>query len=120
MKNRSKNNYVFAVSFLQTIILLFSPIILIYRLLKRKEDSKRFIEKYGIATRKKNKKNLIWFHGASVGELLSIIPLLNHYDKDEYIDQILVTSSTLSSSKVLKNSNIIRLFINFILWIISL
>ena len=83
-----------------TIILIFSPIILIYRLFKKKEDPKRFYEKFGIPSKKKNKKNLIWFHGASVGELLSILPLLNHYDKDKNIDQILVTSSTVSSSKV--------------------
>ncbi len=84
----------------QTIILIFSPIILIYRLFKKKEDSKRFYEKFGIPTKNKYKKNLIWFHGASVGELLSITPLLNHYDKNKKIDQILVTSSTVSSSKV--------------------
>ncbi len=83
-----------------TIILIFSPIILIYRLFKKKEDPKRFYEKFSIPSKKKNKKNLIWFHGASVGELLSILPLLNHYDKDKNIDQILVTSSTVSSSKV--------------------
>ena len=39
---------------------------------------------------------------ASVGEILSIIPLIKHYDKKKSIKQILITSSTLSSLKILK------------------
>ena len=46
--------------------------------------------------------NLIWFHGASVGEIQSIIPLIENYEKDKTINQILITSSTLSSSKILE------------------
>ena len=85
-----------------TVILLFSPIILIFRLIKKKEDKIRFREKLSIATKKKSKGNLIWFHGASVGELLSIIPLIKYYENKKYISQILITSSTVSSSKVLE------------------
>ena len=85
-----------------TLILLFSPIIIIIRLLKKKEDKKRFKEKFTFTTKFKSKRNLIWFHGASVGELLSIIPLIKYYEKKKNIDQILVTSSTVSSSNVLK------------------
>jgi len=85
-----------------TVILLFSPIILIFRLIKKKEDKIRFKEKLSIATKKKSKGNLIWFHGASVGELLSIIPLIKYYENKKYISQILITSSTVSSSKVLE------------------
>ena len=48
------------------------------------------------------KGKLIWFHGASVGELLSVMPLLKKLERDSKISQILVTSNTLSSSKVLK------------------
>ena len=88
------------------IILIFSPLIIIIRILKNKEDNKRFIEKFSIPSKKRNKGKLIWFHGASVGELLSVIPLIKNYEKKKYIKQILVTSSTLSSSKILRKFNL--------------
>ena len=84
------------------IVIIFSPIILIYRFLKKKEDKKRFIEKFVLFSKKKNDGKLIWFHGASVGEILSVIPLIKKYEKKRDISQILITSSTLSSSKVIK------------------
>ena len=85
-----------------TILLLFSPIIIILRIIKNKENKIRFLEKFGITKNKRRKGKLIWFHGASVGELLSIIPLIQYYEKNKLIDQILVTSSTLSSQKILE------------------
>ena len=87
------------------IALLISPIIIIYRIFKNKEDKKRFIEKFGFSSKKRKKGKLIWFHGASVGEILSVIPLIKNYEKKKSIKQILVTSSTLSSSKVLNKFN---------------
>ncbi len=83
------------------LILILSPFILIIRLIKRKEDPKRFKEKFCFFSEKKNKGKLIWFHGASVGELQSIVPLIEQLDKNEKIKQILITSNTLSSSKVI-------------------
>ena len=87
------------------LVLIFSPIIIIIRLLKKKEDIIRFKEKFGFFSKKRTKGKLIWFHGASVGEIQSIIPLLEKFEKNNKISQILITSNTLSSSKILKKLN---------------
>ena len=85
------------------LIILISPIIILIRILKKKEDPKRFREKFCFFSKKKIKGKLIWFHGASVGEILSIIPLVEKFEKKKNIRQILITSNTLSSSKILSN-----------------
>ena len=88
---------------LTCLILILSPIILILRLIKKKEDPIRFTEKFSYFSKKKKIGNLVWFHGASVGELQSIIPIVEKYDKNKKINQILITSNTLSSSKIINN-----------------
>ena len=91
----------FVYKVLTNIVLFFSPIIILFRILKKKEDPIRFKEKLGYYTKKRVNGKLIWFHGASVGEILSIIPLIHKYEENRSIEKILITSNTLSSSKVI-------------------
>ena len=83
-----------------TLIIIISPIIILIRVFKNKEHKIRYKEKFSFSSKKRANGKLIWFHGASVGEILSIIPLIKIYEKNKYISQILITSSTLSSSKI--------------------
>ena len=83
------------------LIFLISPIIIIFRLIKKKEDPKRFTEKFCFFGKKRGKGKIIWFHGASVGELQSVVPILEKIEKNKSIKKILITSNTLSSSKIL-------------------
>ena len=83
-------------------IILFSPIIILIRIFKKKEDKIRFREKFCFFSKKRNQGKLIWFHGSSVGEIMSVLPIINEYEKNNSIKTILITSSTLSSSKILE------------------
>jgi len=85
-----------------SLIILFSPIIIIIRILKKKEDKIRFKEKLCFFSLKRKNGNLVWFHGSSVGEILSIVPLIEKLEKNNSIKQILITSSTLSSASIFK------------------
>ena len=97
---------IFAYRFFINLIFVLSPIILIFRFLKKKEHIVRFKEKFCFFTKKKVRGKLLWFHGASVGELQSIIPLIEKIEKNKNIKNILITTNTLSSAKVIDKLNL--------------
>lgn len=70
---------------------------LYFRIIRKKESPIRYREKLGITEKKRNDGYLIWFHCSSIGELKSIFPIIDYYLKK---NQILVTTSTLSSNEV--------------------
>ncbi len=86
--------------FLINLTIFFLPLIGIYRIIQGKENINSIKQKFGFYTKNK-KNNLIWFHGSSVGEILSVVPLIHELEKNKKINQILITSNTLSSSKII-------------------
>ncbi len=100
---------------LATFLLYPLLILLIYlRKFLGKEDKLRFKEKFLIkknsfSSPAKNKK-VIWFHAASIGEVNSIIPFINHILKEKNDIFVLLTSTSLSSSELIKKKNRFRLF----------
>ena len=80
----------------------FAPIYLHYRKIKKKEDSIRYKEKLSKINIKRGDGFLIWFHVASVGEAMSILPLIDVCLNEKKISRILITSITLSSGKILE------------------
>ena len=102
----------FIYSILTNIIFLFSPLIFIFRILKKKEDINRFQEKYCIYS-EKNFQKTIWFHAVSVGELMSIIPILNRLENNKKVKKIIVTTSTISSAKIFKKQKFKKIIHKF-------
>ena len=92
----------FLYQMLMIILTVLSPLIIVFRIYKKKEDPKRLKEKFCFPSKKRIAGNLIWLHGSSVGELLSAIPLVYELERNKSINQILITSSTLSSAEIFK------------------
>jgi len=84
--------------------------------LKKKEHSVRYKEKLSEITLERGGGFLLWYHVASVGEAMSILPLIEKFEREDKIKKILITTITLSSAQVLKkkygdNSKIIHQFL---------
>ena len=81
-------------------------IILIYlRKLFNKEDHNRYKEKIFTSRflpDRDQKKQLIWFHAASIGEVQSIFPLIKKLNNENKNLEFLITTVTLSSGNIVK------------------
>jgi len=80
----------------------FAPVYLYFRKLRKKEDSISYKEKLAAIEVSREEGFLIWFHVASIGEAMSILPLIESCMEEKKINKILLTSITLSSGKILK------------------
>jgi 3-deoxy-D-manno-octulosonic-acid transferase len=70
--------------------------LLAWRLKRGKENAARLAERYGKASLPRTSGPLIWLHGASVGEMLAVIPLIEHIRAQNFA--VLVTSGTVTSA----------------------
>jgi len=73
-----------------------APRLLMWRLKRGKENPTRLAERYGEASLPRPAGPLIWIHGASVGEMLAVIPLIERLRATNFT--VLMTSGTVTSA----------------------
>lgn len=95
-----------------------SPALILYRLATRlleplaprlldrraalgKEDPARVDERLGLAGVERPEGDLVWLHGVSVGETLSLLPLVERFRRNRPDLTVLVTSGTVTSAELL-------------------
>tara|TARA_Y100001970_G_scaffold286034_2_gene407213 strand:+ start:37 stop:1311 length:1275 start_codon:yes stop_codon:yes gene_type:complete len=94
--------------FYRSLTFLFFPLfigLIYFRKIINKEHKERYKEKIFSSSFKSNRnvlKKLYWFHAASIGETLSIIPLIKKLNENNQDLDFLITTVTLSSSNLLE------------------
>ena len=87
-----------AYQLLSTLATPLAPTLLARRLKRGKEDPARLDERYGASRIDRPRGPLVWVHGASVGELLAVGPLVERIRSKDFA--VLCTSGTVSSAQV--------------------
>ena len=86
-------------NFILAIIYPFIFLYFKYRISIGKDNLQSVAEKSGYFPQQKPAGKLIWFHAVSVGETISILPLIERLNQRKNIT-ILLTTTTLSSAKI--------------------
>ena len=75
-----------------------APALMSHRLKRGKEHAARLNERYGQSELPRPRGSLVWLHGASVGELVSVIPLIERISEKGFA--VLCTSGTVTSANL--------------------
>ncbi len=76
------------------------PLALRARAKAGKEDTPRLAERWGHASQNRPRGDLVWVHGASVGECLAALPLIEHCT-NRANTHVLMTSGTVTSARLM-------------------
>ena len=108
--------YKLILNFWSVLVRIFAPFLIHKRLKKELEHPQRYQERYGVASITRPQGEIIWFHGASVGESLSTLPLIARIAKVKPNAYFLITTTTTAAAKVLEtrvNDRIMHQFLPF-------
>lgn len=100
---QSQINKNMLIKFYKLFSLLATPFLKLYLERRKnlgKEDKVRFPERLGYASKERPSGKLVWFHAASVGESVSIYPLINKLAELNKDVNFLLTTGTVTSSKM--------------------
>ena len=102
----------------KTLITLVFPVLKATYIRKRRRTGKehpvRFNERLGLCKRPRPEGKLYWMHGASVGEAVSMLPLIDKLLKEDPELSIMVTTGTLTSAEIMAKRLPPRAFHQFI------
>lgn len=93
---------VLAYIYFSRINLLLFKLIIVVRKLYGKEHPKRFSERLGEYSIERPPGRVIWFNAVSVGETLSLLPIVNELLSKDSKTNILITTTTVTSAEILQ------------------
>lgn len=102
--------------FLSPFCIPFVKICIAQRIKKGLEHESRVTERFGIPSQKRPNGKLIWIHAVSVGEILSVIPVINEIKQQRPEVSILLTTMTVTAAQQVEQrlgNKVIHQFIPF-------